>query len=68
LNRGIKGTKKLKGLKVGGSKMAHLRVGPPSSCISLSGNIFLSFFKQRKIDEEFNTRGVIFFEALLNYL
>jgi len=41
--------------------MAHLRVGLPFSCIYLSGNIFLSFFRQRKIDEESNTSGFIFF-------
>jgi len=48
--------------------MAHLRAGPPFSCISSSGNIFRSFFKQRKIDKESNPSGFIFFEALLNYL
>jgi len=53
---------------IGGSKMAHLRASPPFSCISLSGNIFLSFFRHRKIDEESNTTGFTFFEALLNYL
>jgi len=48
--------------------MAHLKAGLPFSCISLSGNIFFSFLRQRKIDEESNTSGFIFFEALLNYL
>jgi len=48
--------------------MAHLRAGPPFSYISLNGDIFISFFRQRKIDEESNTSGFIFFEALLSYL
>jgi len=52
--------------KVRGSKTTHPRVGPPFSCISLDGNIISSFFSQRKIDEESNTSGFIFFEALLN--
>jgi len=56
------------GYKVGGLEMAHLRAGPPFSCTSLNGNIFSSFFRQREIDEEFNTSGFIFFKALLNYL
>jgi len=55
-------------LKGGGSAMAHLRAGLPFSCISLSGNVFRSFFRQRKIDEECNPSGFIFFKALLNYL
>jgi len=46
--------------KVRSSKMAHLKAGPPFSYISLSENIFRSFFKQRKIDEESNTSGFIF--------
>jgi len=54
--------------KVKGSEMAHLRAGPPFSCIYLGGNTSHSFFKQRKIDEESNTIGFIFFEALLSYL
>jgi len=54
--------------KIGGSKMAHLRVGPLFSRIFFSGNIFPSFFRQRKIDEESNTSGFIFFKAFLNYL
>jgi len=53
-------------LRVWGSETTHLRVDPPFSCISLDGNIFSSFFSQRKIDEESNTSGFIFFEALLN--
>jgi len=28
--------------------------------------LFSPFFSQREIDEEFNTSGFIFFEALLN--
>jgi len=52
--------------KIIGSKTAHLRVGPPFSCIYLDGNIFSPFFSQREIDEESNTSGFIFFEALLN--
>jgi len=51
--------------KVGGSKTAHLRVGSPFLCISLSGNIFNSFFKQSELDEESNTSGFIFFEPSL---
>jgi len=35
--------------------MAHLRAGMHSSSISLNGNIFESFLRQREIDEEFNT-------------
>jgi len=52
--------------KVRGSKTAHLRADPPFLCISLDGNIISSFFSQREIDEESNTSGFIFFEALLN--
>jgi len=52
--------------KARGSKTAHLKAGPPFSCISLDGNIFSSFFNQREIDEESNTSGFIFFETLLN--
>jgi len=47
-------------VKVTGSEIAHLRVGPSFSCISLDGNIFSSFFSQREKDEEFNTSGFIF--------
>jgi len=32
------------------------------------GNIFSSFFKERKIDAKCNTSGFIFFETLLNFL
>jgi len=55
-------------IKVEGSKIAQLRAGPPFSRIYSSGNIFLSFFRQRKIDDESNTSRFVFFEALLNYL
>jgi len=55
-------------LKVKGSEIAHLRARLPFSCTSLDGNILSSFFTQREIDEEFNTSGFIFFEALLNKL
>jgi len=41
--------------KVGGSEMAHLWSVLPFSYISLNVNILRSFFRQRKIDEEFNT-------------
>jgi len=54
--------------KVRGSEIAHLKGGPPFLCISLDGNIFSLFFSQRKIDEESNTSGFIFFEVLLNQL
>jgi hypothetical protein len=54
--------------KVGGSEMEHLRTGPPFSCISLDGNVFSSFFRQREIDEESNPSGFIFFQVFLNYL
>ena len=46
--------------------MEHLRVGLPFSCISLDGKILSSFFRQRKIDEEFNTSDFIFFKEFLN--
>jgi len=52
--------------KIRCSKITHLRVGQPFSCISLDGNNFSSLFNQREIDEESNTSGFIFFEALLN--
>jgi len=45
---------------VGGSEIAQLKAIPPFSCISLDGNIFSSFFRQREIDEEYNTSGFIF--------
>jgi len=54
--------------KAEGSEIAQLRAGLPFPCIYLSGNIFLTFFRQRKIDEESNTSRFVFFEALSNYL
>ena len=52
--------------KVGGSEMEHVRVDLPFSYIQLNGNIFSPFFRERKIDEECNTSGFIFFGAFLN--
>jgi len=56
----------LQATKVRGSETAHLKADLPFSCISLDGNISGSFFSLREIDEESNTSGFIFFEALLN--
>jgi len=54
--------------KVEGSETAHLRAGPPFSCISLDWNIFSSFFSRRKLDEDSNPSHFIIFGAFVNYL
>jgi len=46
---------------VEGYEISKLRASPPVFGMYLSGNIFLTFFRRRKIDQAPNRSGLVFF-------